>query len=216
MLNASGLSLTFWAEAVSTACYTQNRSLVVKRFEKTPYQLLHNKRPNIKFFHVLGCKCFVLNDREPVGKFDPKGDSAIFLGYSWDTVAYRVYVPRTKLVVVSTNVKFDDSFQVIQDKFTEELKKQADASSNATITEDLENLFQDWYEDFDDSDRASADTNRTSVGPDRSSAPGDRTSADLDIPTVTLNEPTSKTLSSSQIQNPCPASPSLLQELHDP
>ncbi|KAJ9561367.1 hypothetical protein OSB04_006527 [Centaurea solstitialis] len=145
MLNASGLPLTLWAEAVSTACYTQNRSLVVKRFEKTPYLLLYNKRPNIKVFHVFGCKCFVLNDREPVGNFDPKGDSAIFLGYAWDTVAYRVYVPRTKLLVLSTNVKVDDSFQVIQDKFSEELKKQADASSNATIVEDLENLFQEWY-----------------------------------------------------------------------
>ncbi|KAJ9556456.1 hypothetical protein OSB04_011070 [Centaurea solstitialis] len=80
MLNASGLPLTFWAEAVSTACFNQNRSLVVKRFEKTPYQLLHDKRPNIKFFHVFGCKCYVLNDRESVGKFDPKGDDAIFIG----------------------------------------------------------------------------------------------------------------------------------------
>src|SRR5581483_10874345 len=178
MLNASGLPLTFWAEAVSTACYTQNRSLVVKRFEKTPYQLLYNKRPNIKFFHVLGCKCFVLNDREPVGKFDPKGDSAIFLGYAWDSVAYGVYVPRTKLVVVSTNVRFDDSFQVIQDKFTEELKNQADASPNATITEDLENLFQEWFDDHVDPDRSSdesyrtsANTNRTSVTSDRGSVP---------------------------------------------
>ncbi|KAJ9544935.1 hypothetical protein OSB04_024642 [Centaurea solstitialis] len=89
MLNAFGLPLTFWAEAVSTACYTQNRFLV-----KTPAQLLYIKRPNIKFFHVFGCKCFVLKDREPVGNFDPKGDSAIFIGYAWDTVAYRVYVPR--------------------------------------------------------------------------------------------------------------------------
>ncbi|KAJ9539240.1 hypothetical protein OSB04_031973 [Centaurea solstitialis] len=90
MLNASGLPLTFWAEAVSAACYTQNKSLVVKRFEKTPYQLLHNKRPNIKLFHVFGCKCYVLNDREPIGKFDPKGDDAIFIGYSWDSITYRV------------------------------------------------------------------------------------------------------------------------------
>ncbi|KAJ9557701.1 LOW QUALITY PROTEIN: hypothetical protein OSB04_012315 [Centaurea solstitialis] len=117
------------AEAVSAACYTQNRSLVVKRFEKTPYQLLHNKRPNIKFFHVFGCKCFVLNDKEPIGKFDPKGDDAILIGYAWDTVAFRAYIPRTQIVVVST--------KVIQDKFTEELKLQADKSPNATITQDL-------------------------------------------------------------------------------
>ncbi|KAJ9556643.1 LOW QUALITY PROTEIN: hypothetical protein OSB04_011257 [Centaurea solstitialis] len=139
-------------EAVSTACYTQNRSLVVKRFEKTPYQLLYNKRPNIKFFHVFGCK-------EPVGKFDPKGDDVIFIGYAWDSVAYRVYVPKTQIVVVSTNVKFDDSFRVIQDKFKKELKIQAEASPNATITEDLEKLFNDWYTDFED-------TNRTSAGND--------------------------------------------------
>ncbi|KAJ9552668.1 hypothetical protein OSB04_016713 [Centaurea solstitialis] len=112
MLNASGLPLTFWAEALSAACYTQNRSLIVKRFEKTPYHLLHNKRPNVKIFHVFGCKCYVLNDREPIGKFNPKGDDAIFLGYSWDSVAYIVYVPRSRIVVVSTNVRFDDNFQV--------------------------------------------------------------------------------------------------------
>ncbi|KAJ9536560.1 hypothetical protein OSB04_un000259 [Centaurea solstitialis] len=111
MLNAFGLPLTFWAEAIYAACYTQNRSLVVKRFEKTPYQLLYNKRPNIKFFHVFGCKCYILNDREPLGKFDPKGDDAIFIGYAWDSVAYRVYIPRTQIVVINTNVKFDDSFQ---------------------------------------------------------------------------------------------------------
>ncbi|KAJ9538587.1 hypothetical protein OSB04_031320 [Centaurea solstitialis] len=151
MLNASRLPLTFWTEAVSTACYTQNRSLVVKRFEKTPYQLLYNKRPNIKFFHVFVCKCYVLNDREPVGKFDPKGDDAIFIGYAWDFVAYRVYIPRTQIVVV------------IQDKFKEELKIQAEASPNATITEELEKLFNDWYEDFEENDRTSASNTSTSA-----------------------------------------------------
>ncbi|KAJ9558020.1 hypothetical protein OSB04_012634 [Centaurea solstitialis] len=134
MLNASGLSLIFWAEAVSAACYTQNRSLIV------------------------------LNDREPIGKFNPKGDDAIFLGYSWDSVAYRVYVPRSRIVVVSTNVRFDDNFQVTQDKFKEELKIQADKSPNATITEDLLQLFHEWYED-------DPDPNRISVSPSASNTP---------------------------------------------
>ncbi|KAJ9539027.1 hypothetical protein OSB04_031760 [Centaurea solstitialis] len=197
MLNASGLPLTFWAEAVSTACYTQNRSLVVKRFEKTPYQLLYNKRPNIKFFHVFGCKCYVLNDREPIGKFDPKGDSAIFIGYAWDTVAYRVYIPRTKLV--------------IQDKFTEELKKQADESSNATIIEDLENLFQEWYEDFEDSDNGSGGSDRTSANLDRTSAIPDKTSANTDRTSV--NPDNSEVQPPSSNTNPCLESPSLPPEL---
>ncbi|KAJ9553558.1 LOW QUALITY PROTEIN: hypothetical protein OSB04_017603 [Centaurea solstitialis] len=181
MLNGSGLSLSFWAEAVSTACYTQNRSLVMKRHEKNPYQLLYNKRPNIKFFHVFGCKCYVLNDRKPIGKFDPKGDDAIFIGYAWDSVAYRVYVPRTKLVVGSTNVT--------QEKFKKELKIQAEASSNATITEDLEKLFHEWYEDFEDSNRASVDAVRASANASRTSGNVDR---DSEIPTAS---PTSTSLS---------------------
>ncbi|KAJ9561826.1 LOW QUALITY PROTEIN: hypothetical protein OSB04_006986 [Centaurea solstitialis] len=101
-----------------------------------------------------GCKCYVLNDREPVGKFDPKGDNAIFIGCAWDSVAYRVYVPKTQIVVVSTNV--------IQNKFTKELNIQAEASPNATIIEDLEKLFNEWYEDFEDTDRASANADRAS------------------------------------------------------
>ncbi|KAJ9556018.1 hypothetical protein OSB04_010632 [Centaurea solstitialis] len=161
MLNASSLPLIFWAEA--------NRSLVVKRYEKTPYQLLYNKRPNIKLFHIFGCKCYVLNDREPIGKFDPKVGDAIFIGYAWESVAYRVYVPRNQIVVVSTNVKFDDSFQVIQDKFKEELKILAEASPNATITEDLEKLFNDWYENFEETDKTSASSNRASTNDDRAS-----------------------------------------------
>jgi transposase InsO family protein len=187
MLNASGLPLSFWAEAVSTACYTQNRSLVVKNFEKTPYQLLHNKRPNIKFFHVFGCKCFVLNDREPLGKFDPKGDEAIFIGYAWDTAAFRIYVPRTQTVVVSTNVRFDDNFQVIQDKFTEELKTQADKSPNATIPQELEQLFTEWYDD--------EEPTRLSVELDRASDTQDQ--AEVASPsTTTISGP------SSQIPSP--------------
>ncbi|KAJ9557840.1 hypothetical protein OSB04_012454 [Centaurea solstitialis] len=178
MLNASGLPLTFWAEVVSSACYTQNRSLVVKRYERTPYQLLYNKRPNIKLFYVFGCKCYVLNDREPIGKFDPKGDDAIFIGYAWDSVSYIVYVPKTKVVVVSTNVKFDDTFQVIQDKFTDELKIQAEESPNATVAEDLERLFHDWYEDFDDSNRASVNPDRASVNAGRASDNVTRASAE--------------------------------------
>ncbi|KAJ9546598.1 hypothetical protein OSB04_019141 [Centaurea solstitialis] len=133
MINASGLPLTFWAEAVSTACYTHNRSLVVKRFEKTPYQFLHNKRPNIKFFHVFGCKCYVLNDRAPIGKFDPKGDD------------------------------------VTQDKFIEELKIQAEKSQNATITQDLVDLFNEWYED-DDPDIASENLHIASADGHKASA----------------------------------------------
>ncbi|KAJ9544992.1 hypothetical protein OSB04_024699 [Centaurea solstitialis] len=109
------------------------------------------------------------NWREHVGKFDPKGDDAIFVGYAWECVAYKVDIPRTQIIVVSTNVRFDDSFQVTQDKFTEELQIQAEASPNATITDDLERQFNDWYEDFEEVDRNFVKNNIASANTDRAS-----------------------------------------------
>ncbi|KAJ9542808.1 hypothetical protein OSB04_029314 [Centaurea solstitialis] len=228
MLNASGLPLTFWAEAVSAACYTQNRSLIVKRFEKTPYHLLHNKRPNVKFFHVFGCKCYVLNDREPIGKFNPKGDDAIFLGDSWDSAAYRVYVPRSGIVVVSTNVRFDDSFQVIQDMFKEELKIQADKSPNATSTEDLEQLFHEWYEDDPDPERISVTDTRASADAVRATEENlqdteaspqsiiiSGPSASNTLPSIPEASPTQVVITSEQpSQEDCPVIPDPTLSLH--
>ncbi|KAJ9541518.1 hypothetical protein OSB04_028024 [Centaurea solstitialis] len=215
MLNTSRLPLTFWAEAVYAAYYTQNRSLVVKRFEKTPYQLLHNKRPNIKFFHVFGCKCYVFNDREPIGKFHPKRDDAIFIGYAWDSTAYRVYIPKTRIV----------------DKFTEELKIQAKKSPNATSTQDLERLFSEWYEDNVDLDRASGDADKSFAGFDRTytehnlvaeaspsttiiSGPSQSTSSPIDTPPI-ITPPPQTTVQNdipdqSSVQAPIIIEPTLL------
>ncbi|KAJ9566752.1 hypothetical protein OSB04_002718 [Centaurea solstitialis] len=64
MLAYSGLPLTFWAEAVSTACFTQNRTIITKRFKKTPYHIINRRVPNVKFFHVFGCRCYILNNRD--------------------------------------------------------------------------------------------------------------------------------------------------------
>ena len=82
MLTQSKLPLFLWAEAVATACFTQNRSIINKRFGKTPYEIINNRIPNIKFFHVFGCRCFVLNDKDDLGKFNSKADEAVFIGYS--------------------------------------------------------------------------------------------------------------------------------------
>ncbi|KAI3691773.1 hypothetical protein L6452_31575 [Arctium lappa] len=99
MLSHSNLPLFLWAEAVSTACYTQNRSMIHRRFKKTPYVLINNRTPTIKYFHIFGCKCFVLNDRENLNKFSAKADEGIFIGYSSTSTAYRVYLKKTKTVI---------------------------------------------------------------------------------------------------------------------
>ncbi|XP_074374207.1 uncharacterized protein LOC141714594 [Apium graveolens] len=109
MLNEANLPTYFWAEAVSTACYTQNRTLFNKMFEKTPYELMANKKPSVSYFHVFGGKCYVLKDDEHLGKFDAKAEEGIFLGYSLESKAYRVFVIDDIKVVESLNVTFDDT-----------------------------------------------------------------------------------------------------------
>ena len=80
MLDEAKLPTYFWAEAVQTACFTQNATLINKH-GKTPYEMVKKKKPNLKYFHVFGCKCFVLKTHpEQISKFDLKADEGIFVG----------------------------------------------------------------------------------------------------------------------------------------
>ncbi|GJV22256.1 retrovirus-related pol polyprotein from transposon TNT 1-94 [Tanacetum coccineum] len=74
MLIYAKAPLFLWAEAVATSCYTQNRSIVRLRHRKTPYELLHDKPPNLSFFHVFGALCYPTNDSDNLGKLQPKAD----------------------------------------------------------------------------------------------------------------------------------------------
>ncbi|GJU32136.1 uncharacterized mitochondrial protein-like protein [Tanacetum coccineum] len=80
MLIYAQAPLFLWAEAVATACYTQNHSIIRLRHGKTPYELLHDKLPDLSFFHVFGALCYSTNDSENLGKFQPKADFGIFIG----------------------------------------------------------------------------------------------------------------------------------------
>ncbi|GKC61879.1 retrovirus-related pol polyprotein from transposon TNT 1-94 [Tanacetum coccineum] len=74
MLIFSRLPEFLWAEAVSTACCTQNRSIIHTRYNKTPYELLHGRKPNVEYFHVFGSLCYPTNDRDDLGMMKPKAD----------------------------------------------------------------------------------------------------------------------------------------------
>nr|GEV61123.1 retrotransposon protein, putative, unclassified [Tanacetum cinerariifolium] len=67
MLIYAQAPLFLWAEAVATACFTQNRSIIRLRHGKTPYELLHSKLPDLSFFHVFGALCYPTNDSENLG-----------------------------------------------------------------------------------------------------------------------------------------------------
>ncbi|GJV37896.1 retrovirus-related pol polyprotein from transposon TNT 1-94 [Tanacetum coccineum] len=82
MMIFSKAPMFLWAEAVATACYTQNRSLIHTRHNKTPYELVHDKKPDLTFFRVFGALCYPTNDSEDLGKFQAKADIGIFVGYA--------------------------------------------------------------------------------------------------------------------------------------
>nr|GEY45830.1 hypothetical protein [Tanacetum cinerariifolium] len=82
MLADSLLPISFWAKAVNTACYVQNRVLVTKPYNKTTYELLHGRTPSIGFMRPFGCLVTILNTLDPLGKFDRKVDEGFWVGYS--------------------------------------------------------------------------------------------------------------------------------------
>ena len=82
--------------------------------KKTTYEIWNGKKPKVKYFRVFGSKCYILNDRENLGKFDAKSDECIFLGYSTTSRAYRVFNKRTKIVMESINVKIDDALTKVE------------------------------------------------------------------------------------------------------
>nr|GEV26506.1 integrase, catalytic region, zinc finger, CCHC-type, peptidase aspartic, catalytic [Tanacetum cinerariifolium] len=83
--------LFLWAETVATTFYTQNHSIIRLRHGKTPYELLHDKLPELSFFHVIGSLCYSKNDSENLGKLQPKADIAIFIGYAPIMKAFQIY-----------------------------------------------------------------------------------------------------------------------------
>nr|GEW15464.1 hypothetical protein [Tanacetum cinerariifolium] len=108
MLIFSRAPLFLWAEAIATTCFTQNRSIIYRRFNKTPYELINGKKPDISFFYVFGALCYPKNDRGDIRKLGAKGDIGFFIGYSADFCAYRVYNRRTKKIMETINVSFDE------------------------------------------------------------------------------------------------------------
>ncbi|GKA88254.1 retrovirus-related pol polyprotein from transposon TNT 1-94 [Tanacetum coccineum] len=108
MLIFSSALLFLWAEAIATACYTQNRSIIHRRFNKTSYELINGKKLDIYFLYVFGALCYPKNDREDIGKLGAKGDIGFFISYSANCCAFKVYNRRKKKIMETMNVTFDE------------------------------------------------------------------------------------------------------------
>ncbi|GJS08810.1 ribonuclease H-like domain-containing protein [Tanacetum coccineum] len=113
MLADSKLPTTFWAEAVNTACYVQNKVLVVKPHNKTPYELFRGRTPSLSFMRPFGRHVTILNILNYLGKFDGKSDEGFFVGYSLDSKAFRVYNIRTRKVEENLHIRFLEDKSII-------------------------------------------------------------------------------------------------------
>jgi hypothetical protein len=99
----------FWAKAISTACHSSNWLFLYKGLNMTPYEILTESKPNIKYFRIFDCKCFFLRKGVRFSKFDPKALEGIFVGYGAESHTYRVFNKFIRRVEESCSVVFEEN-----------------------------------------------------------------------------------------------------------
>nr|GEY31968.1 hypothetical protein [Tanacetum cinerariifolium] len=125
---------------------------------------MNKRKPNIKLFHIFGCRCYLLNDYKDVGKLKAKGDIRVFVGYSKESAALRIYNKQTRKIHESMNVNFDEISEMASKQFSLEPGlsnlNETGKSSNPSVSQvsessrnDLEDLFQDFYDEYFDSSK---------------------------------------------------------------
>nr|GEV05849.1 hypothetical protein [Tanacetum cinerariifolium] len=121
--------------AINTTCYTQNHSLIRIRYNKTPYELMQDKKPNLSFFYVFGALCYPTNDNDDLGKLDAKADIGIFVGYALAKKAFRIYNKITQKIIETIHVTFDELTTMASEQFSSrpELHSMNPATSSSRL-----------------------------------------------------------------------------------
>ncbi|GJR70462.1 retrovirus-related pol polyprotein from transposon TNT 1-94 [Tanacetum coccineum] len=143
MLNEQSLPQKFWCNAVDTSTYILNRILIRAILGKTPYEILRGRKPTLDNFRVFGSKCFILNTKDYLTKFDPKSYEGVFLGYSQNSKAYIILNKHTRKIKESLNVTFDEtpppsktSPLVDDDLYEEEAIREIEKKNLENVVED--------------------------------------------------------------------------------
>nr|GFC37113.1 retrovirus-related Pol polyprotein from transposon TNT 1-94 [Tanacetum cinerariifolium] len=134
------LPIPFWAEAVNTTCYVQNRVLVTKPHNKTPYKHLHGRTPIIGFMRPFGCPVTILNTLDSLGKFEGKVDEGFLVGYSVNSKAFRVFNSRTHIVQETLHNYDDATFDGKKHDFDE---KKPESKVNGSLSNSAQSRKQD-------------------------------------------------------------------------
>ncbi|GJU53848.1 retrovirus-related pol polyprotein from transposon TNT 1-94 [Tanacetum coccineum] len=153
MLIFAKAPLFLWAEAVATACYTLNRSLVHTLHGKTYYELLKGKKPNLQYFRVFGSLCYPTNDYDDVGKLKAKADIGIFVGYAPTKKAYRIYNKIFNLHNFTPSQLLLTTLLISQLSNTTKIYlQQSPNPNNYTTLQDLQKIYKvdDLFQWFDD------------------------------------------------------------------
>nr|GEU96860.1 hypothetical protein [Tanacetum cinerariifolium] len=118
MLIFSKAPFFLWAEAINTACYTQNCSLIHQRYNKTPYELMQHKKQDLSFLYIFGLLCYPINDHEDPSKFDAKAYIGIFVGYAPAKKEFKIYNRRTRIIFETIHVTFDELTIMASEQFS--------------------------------------------------------------------------------------------------
>ena len=133
-------------EAINIACYASYRLFLKKFLGKTPYELLNGKKPNVSFFRVFGCKCYIYKKRQHLGKFQRRCDIGFLVGYSSKSKAYWVFNHATGLVEETYDVEFDES------NGSQGAHKNLDDVGDEPLRETMKNILVGDIEPKDDKD----------------------------------------------------------------
>ena len=132
MLHSKALPPFFLQEAINTVCHIHNQISLCPGTTFTNYQLWKVQKPNVKYFHIFGSKCHILNDREYHKTWDFKSDKEIFLGYSTNSRVFHVYNKWTQTVIEFINVIVHDSEDLHQSKVDDEDAGQPTQKTSST------------------------------------------------------------------------------------
>nr|GEW43894.1 retrovirus-related Pol polyprotein from transposon TNT 1-94 [Tanacetum cinerariifolium] len=185
MLADSKLPTIFWAEAVNTACYVQNRVLVVKPHFKNPYELFKGRSPALSFMRPFGCHVLILNTLDQSGKSDGKSDEGIFVGYSTTSKAFRVYNIRTRKVEENLHITFLENKPIITGTNSNDFADNSlfDSSSQASDGHNKDKHVPSQASESDNQERPNAESNTKTVNTARPVNTASPTYADF------LNDP---------------------------
>ncbi|GJZ59630.1 retrovirus-related pol polyprotein from transposon TNT 1-94 [Tanacetum coccineum] len=181
MLSAAKVPLFFWAEAIATTCFTQNRSLIIPRHEKTPYHIINGRKPFVKFIHIFGSLCYIVRDGENLDKMKEKGDACIFVGLSPGPQSQE-NVPQAAETVKTSN-ELDLLFSLMFDELLNGTT-QVVSKSSAITTADAPNHRQQQH--ITPSTSTTVDADKTSLN--IQTTPETTSQAPPQAPTVTATE----------------------------